>query len=146
MLFRSGIMVARSSKYASATSITDFAGASMLSEKNSLPDEVIDQIEGVNHLTPTDDIPSSINRVVQGTCDAVTCDANNKEIYEKKYPDFVVLVFTGSAGFSTPGVDPAVAVKKGDSDLLASINEVIDALTESDRQQLWNECSDRAPE
>ena len=141
------IMVARDSEWADATSIDDFEGASVLGQKSSLPDSVIDQIPGVNHLDPVDFIPESISRLLQGTVDAVVVDANNKAIYEKLYPDFTVIVFEDGKGFDTPGVDPCIAVAKGDPQgILVAANEVIAGLTEEDQEQLWIECSERTPE
>lgn len=141
------IMVAKDSEWADATSLEDFSGASVLGQKSSLPDSVIDQIPGVVHLDPVDFIPESISRLLQGTVDAVVVDANNKEIYEKLYPDFTVVVFEEGKGFDTPGVDPCIAVAKGDPQgILAAANEVIADLTEDKQQELWLECSERAPE
>ena len=143
------IMVAKDSKYADATSLEDFSGASVLGQKSSLPDSVIDQIPGVNHLDPVDFIPDSIARLLNGTVDAVVVDANNKNLYEKAYPDFTVITFEDGKGFDTPGVDPCVAVQKGDPEgILDTINQVIaDNLGDvSDQQALWDACSERAPE
>ena len=142
-----GIMVKKDSDYADATSLDDFAGASMVAQKSSLPDQVIDQVPDVVHLDPVDSIPDALARLEAGTVDAVTVDANNKDLYEKTYTDCVVIVFDDGKGFDTPGVDPAVAVQKGDPEgLLDSINKVIDGLSDDDRQKLWDECSERAPE
>lgn len=141
------IMVPKDSKYANATSLEDFKGANVLGQKGSLPDSVIDQIPDVNHLDPVDSIPDSIARLLQGTVDAVVVDANNKDIYESKYPDYTVIVFEDGKGFDTPGVDPCVAVQKDDPEgILDAINEVIDSLSDDERQDMWNECSERAPE
>ena len=143
------IMVAKDSKYADATSLEDFAGASVLGQKSSLPDSVIDQIPDVNHLDPVDFIPDSIARLLNGTVDAVVVDENNKNLYEKAYPDFTVITFEDGKGFDTPGVDPCVAVLKGDPEgILDTVNQVIaDNLGDvSDQQALWEACSERAPE
>lgn len=142
-----GIMVKKDSEYADADSIDDFAGASFVAQKSSLPDSVIDQIPDVVHLDPVDTIPDALSRLENGTVDAVTVDENNKNLYEKTYTDCVVIVFEEGKGFDTPGVDPAVAVEKGDPQgLLDSINTVIDGLSEDERQDLWDEVSERAPE
>ena len=143
------IMVARDSKYADATSLEDFKGASVLGQKSSLPDSVIDQIPEVNHLDPVDFIPDSIARLLNGTVDAVVVDQNNKNLYEETYPDFKVIVFEDGKGFDTPGVDPCVAVLKDDPQgILDTINQVIaDNLGSTDQQQeLWDACTERAPE
>ena len=143
------IMVARDSKYADATSLEDFKGASVLGQKSSLPDSVIDQIPEVNHLDPVDFIPDSIARLLNGTVDAVVVDQNNKNLYEETYPDFKVIVFEDGKGFDTPGVDPCVAVLKDDPQgILDTINQVIaDNLgTTEQQQELWDACTERAPE
>lgn len=142
-----GVLVAKDSKYASATSLKDLSGASIIGSKSSLPDSVIDQIPNVKHVDPVDSVPDTIARVIQGTVDGAAVDANNKDIYEKQYPNFVVLTFEDGKGFDTPGVDPAIAVKKGDPEgILSGINEAIDSLSEDDRKKLWDECSERAPQ
>lgn len=146
---KSGVamMVKKDSKYANATQLSDFTGASVLGQKSSLPDMVVDQIPGVNHLDPVDSIPDQIARLTQGTVDAIVVDENNKNIYEKLYPDFKVIVFDDGKGFDTPGVDPAIAVKKGDPEgILTAANEVIASMTDDDRQKLWDDCSERAPQ
>ena len=141
------IMVARDSEWADAESLADFEGASVLGQKSSLPDSVIDQIPGVNHLDPVDFIPESISRLLNGTVDAVVVDENNKNIYESAYPDYKVIVFEEGKGFDTPGVDPCIAVVKGDPQgILDACNTVIGRMTDEDRQQLWDDCSARAPQ
>ena len=143
------IMVARDSEYADATSLEDFRGASVLGQKSSLPDSVIDQIPEVNHLDPVDFIPDSIARLLNGTVDAVVVDQNNKNLYEETYPDFKVIVFEDGKGFDTPGVDPCVAVAKDDPQgILDTINQVIaeNLGTEEQQQELWDACTERAPE
>ena len=142
-----GIMVAKDSEYADATSLEDFRGASILGQKSSLPDSVVDQIPEVNHLDPVDNIPDSIARLIQGTVDGVVVDENNKNVYEETYPDYVVVTFEDGKGFDTPGVDPCVAVVKGDPEgLLDTVNEVIASMSDEDRQSLWDACAERAPE
>jgi ABC-type amino acid transport substrate-binding protein len=142
-----GIMVAKDSEYADATCLEDFSGASILGQKSSLPDSVVEQIPDVIHLDPVDNIPESINRLIQGTVDGVVVDQNNKGLYEKNYPDFTVIVFEDGKGFDTPGVDPCVAVVKGDPEgYLDTVNSVIEQMTDEDMVAVWEECTERAPE
>ena len=56
-----GLLVKKDSPYASATSFADFAGASVLGQKDTLLDTVIDEIEGVNHMTPVDSVPAQLS-------------------------------------------------------------------------------------
>ena len=52
------IVVKADGPYANATSIKDFAGAALTAQLNTFHDTVIDQIEGVNHVTAMTDFPS----------------------------------------------------------------------------------------
>ena len=65
-------MVNAGSPYENATSIQDFSGASVLGQRDTMLDVVIDQIEGVNHLTAVSSVPDMIARLNQGACDAIT--------------------------------------------------------------------------
>ena len=141
-----GVMVARDSKWADVTSLEDLAGISVVAQKGTVLDDVIDQIPDVNHMSAINTIPECISRLIQGTVDACTVDANDKEMYEETYPDYVVLLFEDGKGFDTEGVDPAMAVVKGDPQgYLPVINKVINDMTSEERQKLWDEASERTP-
>ena len=36
-------------------------------------------------------------------------------------------------------------LKKGQDKILAKVNEVIDAISDDEKQKLWNDCMDRQP-
>ena len=66
-----GLMVLADSPYLNATSIQDFSGAAVLGQQGTALDDVIEQIEGVDHLSPVGSVPDMISRLQQGTCDAI---------------------------------------------------------------------------
>lgn len=141
-----GVMVARDSEWADATSLEDLS-ISIVAQKTSVLDDVIDQIPDVNHMSAVNTIPECISRLTQGTVDACTVDANDKNMYEETYPDYVVLLFEDGKGFETEGVDPAMAVAKGDPQgYLPVINQVIEGMGSDERRKLWDEAVERAPE
>ena len=70
-----GMMVNEGSPFESAKTIQDFAGASVLGQKDTALDTVIDQIEGVEHLNAVSSVPDMIARLQQGACDAITVAA-----------------------------------------------------------------------
>lgn len=141
-----GILMRRDSPFASAESLDDLAGASIIGQKGSIQDAAIDQIPDVNHMNPANSVPDAITRLMQGTVDGVTIDLLNSNIYEEQYPDYMVLRFESGKGFAeNPGA--SVAVAKGDPNhILDAINEVIDGLSDEERQQMWDEASSRIPE
>ncbi len=141
-----GILMRRDSPYAGAESLEDLAGASIIAQKGSIQDAAIDQIPGVNHMDPANSVPDAITRLMQGTVDGVAIDLLNSNIYEEQYPDYLVVSFEKGKGFpENPGA--SVAVAKGDPrGILDAINEVIDGLSDEERQQMWDDASDRVPE
>jgi putative lysine transport system substrate-binding protein len=139
-----GLLVQATSSYASATKLSDFSGAAVLGQKDTLLDTVIDDIPGVNHLTPVDSVPSQISRLLQGTCDAITYNTENKEGFLKANPTLVAVRFADGEGFAETIPDNA-GIKKGQDAVLAQINDTIAAVSDDERQQLWQDCVDRQP-
>lgn len=141
-----GVMVARDSEWAGATSLEDLSGISIVAQKATVLDDVIDQIPDVIHMNAVNTVPECISRLTQGTVDACTVDANDKDMYEEAYPDYAVLLFEDGKGFETEGVDPAMAVVKGDPQgYLPAINKVIENMGDDERQRLWDEAVERTP-
>ena len=139
-----GLLVQKGSKYANATSLDDFSGASVLGQKDTNLDYIIDDIPGVNHLTPVDSVPAQFSQLTQGTCDAITFNTENTKGILKAYPDLVVVPFAEGKGFTEVATVNA-GLKKGQDKILSQVNEVIDAISDDERQQLWNDCMDRQP-
>ena len=139
-----GLMVRSDSEYAGATSLADFAGASVMGQKDTLLDQVIDEIPDVNHLTPADSIPSCITALKNGTCDAIVYNVLSKEGYLKANPDLVAIEFADGEGFAED--EPcAIGLAKGQDDLLERLNKVIDGLSDDERMDMWNAAVDRQP-
>ena len=53
-------MVLADSPYLNATSIQDFSGAAVLGQQGTALDDVIEQIEGVDHLSPVGSVPDML--------------------------------------------------------------------------------------
>lgn len=141
-----GILMRRDSPYAGAQSLDDLSGASLIAQRGSIQDDAIDQVPGVNHMDPANSVPDAITRLMQGTVDGVAIDLLNSNIYEEQYPDYTVVRFESGKGFAeNPGA--SVAVAKGDPrGILDAINEVIDGLSDDERQQMWDDATGRVPE
>lgn len=139
------VMVMSGSPYENAESINDFEGASILGQKDTMYDTVIDQMEGVNHLTPVDSVPNMISRLAQGTCDGIVISANNAESYIKTNPDFVAVRFAEGNGFELGFVGSCVGLRKSDTELLDEVNAALAEISEEERETLWNTAADNQP-
>ncbi len=82
-----GLFVKEGSPYQNATKLSDFSGATVLGQKDTMLDTVIDEIPGVVHKNPVDSVPTVFSNLLQGTCDAVTYNTENeKGLYGSKIP------------------------------------------------------------
>lgn len=68
------MIVKKDSVYNNATSIQDFANAKVLGQINTLYDEIIDQIDNVNHATPLSSYPLMIVSLQSNEVDALTAE------------------------------------------------------------------------
>lgn len=133
-----GIMLDESSPYADAATIHDFAGASILGQKDTQLDTVIDQMEGVEHLTPVSSVPNMISRLQEGTCDAIVVNVENSGAYLESNPSFKVIRFAQGDGFDLGFVGACVGLRKNDEALLDEVNAALATIDQATRDQLWD--------
>ena len=139
------MMVNAGSAYENATSIQDFSGASVLGQRDTALDTVIDQIEGVNHLTAVASVPDIVTRLQQGACDAIVINLESASVYTETNPDFVVIEFEGDNGFELPAKGSCVGVRKSDDALLALVNEALAGIDSETRLAMWDTAVANAP-
>ncbi|NLH91687.1 MAG: transporter substrate-binding domain-containing protein [Atopobium sp.] len=139
------LLVKSSGPYANATSLSDFSGATVLGQVNTMLDTIIDDIPNVIHATPVDSTPSMVSNLENGTCDAITAGKDDCVALIKANPDLMQVNFADGEGFQEV-VGVAVGLKKGQDDELNTINEALDSLSDDDRQSIWDACVERAPE
>ena len=140
-----GLMVQKGSPYENATSIQDFKGAAVLGQKDTLLDTVIDEIEGVNHLSPVPTVPDQISNLLAGSCDAITFDTGNIQSMTEAHPELVGIIFEDGNGFSED-VPVNIGLSKGQDDIVKQMNDILAAIPEDERQKIWAEAVERQPE
>ncbi len=140
-----GMMVNAGSPFENAKTIQDFKGASVLGQKDTALDTVIDQIEGVEHLTAVSSIPDMIARLQQGACDAITVNVENAPAYMAANPDFVLITFAEGDGFELPAKGSCVGIRYDDNDLVARVNEALAGVEQAQRDEMWNTAAEKAP-
>ena len=60
-----GLFVKEGSPYQNATKLSDFSGATVLGQKDTMLDTVIDEIPGVVHKNPVDSVPTVFSNLLQ---------------------------------------------------------------------------------
>lgn len=137
------LVVRRDSPYAGATRLEDFAGASVIGQAATMYDDVIDQIPGVNHMTPAEAVPAVVENLANGTCDAITFSMMSVPHLLKTNPEFAEVPL--EEGFEGSKMPDNAGVPKGRKAALDKVNEVIASIPEDERQALWDACMERQP-
>ena len=138
-----GLMVQKGSKYENANSIQDFAGAAVLGQKDTKLDEVIDEIEGVNHLSPVPTVPDQVSNLLNGACDAIVYDEGNVALVDA-HPELVGLSFEDGKGFSEKA-PINIGIAKGHEDVVTQMNEILKGISDDDRKAIWKAAVQRQP-
>lgn len=140
------LVVNSTSSYASATQLSDFSGASVVAQLNTLQDALIDQISNVNHLTALTDYPSLVASVSSGVADALLAELPVAQSIVASNPNLVIVTL-GTSGFTVldNDVSVSVAVRKEDTDLQSEINEILAGITAETRNTWMSEALTRQP-
>ncbi len=140
-----GLLVREGSPYEDAKTLVDLSGASVVGQKGTKLDDIIDEIPGVVHMTPLPSVPNVLAALQQGAADAATYNMENEAAYLRSNPGIVPVRFDEGEGFPDV-VTTGVGVAKGNDDMLAAINGALADLSDAERQELWDGAVERQPE
>ena len=140
------IVVRADSPYADATSLADFAGAKITGQLNTFHDTVIDQIEGVEHVTAMPDFPSMRVALESGIIDGYVSERPEGISASAANSNFAFVGFDLENGFTYNVDDAAIAMGiKKDSDLTTQVNEVLAGISQEEREQLMKDAIANQP-
>ena len=140
-----GLFVREGSPYEDAKTLVDLSGASVVGQKGTKLDDIIDEIPGVVHMTPLPSVPNVLAALQQGAADAATYNMENEAAYLRSNLGIVPVRFDEGEGFPDV-VTAGVGVAKGNDDMLAAINGALADLSDAERQELWDGAVERQPE
>ena len=142
------MLVQKSSDYATATSLDDFEGATVIGQTGTIYADLVPQavehgaIAG-NNLTT---VPLIVNAIINDTVDATILEEPVAMGIVSQYPDLTYVKLT-EGGFQVADEDSIVSigVRKG-FDLTDEINSILDSkLTTETRASLMEEAIAKAP-
>ena len=140
------IVVKADGPYANATSIKDFAGAALTAQLNTFHDTVIDQIEGVNHVTAMTDFPSMRVALESGIIDGYVSERPEGISAAAANSAFAYVGFAVEDGFQYEINDAAIAMGiKKDSALTAEVNKVRAGISQEERDSLMADAIAQQP-
>ncbi len=142
------LLLKKSSEYASANSLSGFAGATVIGQTGTIYADLVPQavehgaVAGTNLST----VPHIVNAIVNGTADATILEEPVAMGICSQYPELTYVKLT-QGGFEVADEDKIVSigVRKGFT-LTTQINEVLSSkLTESTRATLMEQAIANAP-
>ena len=143
------------SEYANAQSIADLAGGICTAQSGTIwYDTCLPQIPDAQLQAPAETAPAMIMALESGTVDFICTDMPTAQGAVAKNPDLKILNFSGTDGdfqFATEeeraeNVNIGISVRKGDTELLDAMNEVLSGMTEDDFNALMDEAISIQPE
>ena len=138
------LIVKKDSQYTSATGLEDFKGATVQGQMNTIYDEVIDQIPGVNHMPAAETFPAAIQALQAGSVDAVTSELPVANGVISANPDLAVVRFTEGKGFKAD-TSVSIAVRKNDDELLNALQDALKTIDTDTRNTWMEEAVNRQP-
>ncbi len=133
------LLMDKDSKYTSGTTLNDFAGANVIGQVETLYDSLIDQLVGVNHLTPLEDIPTIIASINAKRADITILEEPVAKGILETNPTLTYIKLTEGFVVSDEDTCVAIALRKGEVDLANNINLILEKITENERIQLMDE-------
>lgn len=142
------MLVKADGDYVNATSLADFAGANIVGQKSTNYDVIIDQIEGVNHLTPLNSVPLIINAIMNDAADGSPVEEPVGVSVVAANPQIHMVTFEPDKGFQeSPEITTAVSValKKGDDEFTEQLNQILQGIDEATRKSLMETALENQP-
>ena len=140
------LIVPANSEVAQYTSIQDFSGHKVIGQKNTNYDTIIDQIEGVDHVTPKAAYPELILALQTGEAEAITAELPVAQGIVEANPDLTYIVFEEGKGFE---VDTSVSIglknNTRDTEEFQNIQKALDEISQDQRDEMMVSAVNNAP-
>ncbi len=140
------LVVKADSIYVNATSLDDFSGAKVIAQQDTIQDDLVEQINNVEHQLPLATVSELVVSLESGVNDAIVVEYPVANAIVASNPTLAVVRF-GENGFIIDESQNAVsiAVRLGETELIEKINEALNKLDDGTRDNWMLEAIDRQP-
>lgn len=132
------IIVRKDNKYASSTQLSDFAGAKIIAQKDTIQDddEIYDQLVGAIRQTPLGSYAEITQSLLSGVSDAFLAEMPVAKAVTSSHSQLTYITFEEGLGFviEEENLQVSVALRKSDTELLLEINKILATITEEQRE------------
>lgn len=138
------VIVRKDSELVNIKNIQELSGYNVLGQINTTYDEIIDQINGVNHMTPLATYPRMILSLQAKEADAITAELPVARGVVSANPDLTIVEFADGEGFEVD-TSVSIAVAKENTELLNAIQEALDSISVDERLSIMEAAVNRQP-
>lgn len=140
------MIVRKDSEEATFTDIQQFSGKNVVGQKSTNYDDVIDQIKGVNHVTPKATYPEMVVALQQKDVDGITAEMAVAEGVLSANKDLTVVKFADGKGFDCD-TTVSIGLKEGTrgTEFYNKVQASLDKITADERKQLMSDAVTRQP-
>ena len=140
------MIVRKDSEMASYTSIQQFSGKNVVGQMNTSYDEVIDQIEGVNHITPKATYPEMVVALQMGDVDGITAEVAVAKGIVSANPDLIYINFNEGEGFEAD-TTVSIGLREGSrgTEFFNSVQSALDQISEETREAYMVDAVENQP-
>ena len=140
------MIVRKDSPQAAYTDIQDFSGERVVGQSGTNYDTVIDQIEGVEHMTPRDNYAEMVVALQNGDVDGITAELAVAEGVVSANSDLSYLSFEEGHGFEID-TTVSVALREGErgSELFENVESILNSISLAERAEMMAEATSRQP-
>lgn len=140
------MIVPKDSEAVNFDDIQQFSGWKVIGQKNTNYDTVIDQIEGVDHVTPKAKYPELILALQSGEAQAITAELPVAKGIVEANPDLTYITFADGKGFD---VDTSVSIglknNTRGTESFDSVQKALDAISQEQRDEWMISAVNNAP-
>lgn len=141
------VVIRKDSQFAGADSLDDFAGAVITGQLNTVHYDVIDQMEGVTKENAMETFPAMIVALTSGKIDGYVSELPGAVSAAAANSDLTYVRFAEGQGFvaAEEDITVAVGVRKGETELINSINDILASISGDERQQMMQDAVSNQP-
>lgn len=137
------LVMSKDSEYVNGKTLSDFEGAKVVGQIETLYDSLIDQLIGVEHQTALEDVPTIITSITSNRNDITILEEPVAMGIVLTHPDLTYVKLDDGFVVDESEISVAIAVQKGNDELNSKISAFLEGLSEETRSQMMDEAIER---
>lgn len=132
------ILVLANSEYVNADSLNDFSGATFVGQQGTTYDDLVDQLEGVEHGTALETVPDILTAMLGGRVDGTVLEYPVARGIIMENDEFAIVEVEPGFTANEDELKVSIAVPLGNNNLVAAIDAILSAIPQDVRDRLMD--------